>query len=195
MVFVRGGDFVRADEHKVRVRSFYIDQYEVTNEQYYAFVKATGWRVPEHWAEKTIDQHQAEYLADLEQRIRAAREAGDVPPRRTPFDRSDWWRRNAEDHKQEGTDWELPRGKETHPVVYVDFQDAQAYARWKRPRVLYTRCHESALFGLEDGFPVVFEHGVSEEPKSFVVVARGAAMCQRLLQQVGVGEFVVQRLL
>ena len=38
MVFVRGGDFVRADEHKVRVRSFYIDQYEVTNEQYCEFL-------------------------------------------------------------------------------------------------------------------------------------------------------------
>ena len=38
MVFVRGGDFVRADEHKVRVRSFYIDRYEVTNEQYCEFL-------------------------------------------------------------------------------------------------------------------------------------------------------------
>ena len=38
MVFVRGGDFVREGGHKVGVRSFYIDQYEVTNEQYCDFL-------------------------------------------------------------------------------------------------------------------------------------------------------------
>jgi len=38
MVFVRGGEFVRHGERKVRVRSFYVDQYEVTNEQFCEFL-------------------------------------------------------------------------------------------------------------------------------------------------------------
>jgi hypothetical protein len=40
MVFVRGGDLVRDDKNKVQVRSFYMDQYEVTNEQYCEFLNA-----------------------------------------------------------------------------------------------------------------------------------------------------------
>jgi len=123
-------------QHELRLDDYFLMVNEVTNEQYHAFVRATGWRAPEHWAEKTIDQHQREYLADLEQRIRAAREAGEPPPERVAFNRSEWWRRNAEDHKEEGTDWELPQGKETHPVVYVDYQDAQAYARWAGLRLM-----------------------------------------------------------
>ena len=38
MVFVRGGEFVREGGYKVRVRSFYMDRYEVTNEQYCEFL-------------------------------------------------------------------------------------------------------------------------------------------------------------
>jgi formylglycine-generating enzyme required for sulfatase activity len=41
-----------ADEgplHKVYVQAFYIDQYEVTNEQYKSFADATGQRPPRHW--------------------------------------------------------------------------------------------------------------------------------------------------
>jgi len=40
MVFIRGGEFVREGKFKVHVRSFYMDQYEVTNEQYCAFLNA-----------------------------------------------------------------------------------------------------------------------------------------------------------
>jgi formylglycine-generating enzyme required for sulfatase activity len=38
MVFIRGGEFVRGGKYKVRVQSFYMDQYEVTNEQYCKFL-------------------------------------------------------------------------------------------------------------------------------------------------------------
>lgn len=38
MVFVRGGKFVREGGHEVRVRSFYMDQCEVTNEQFCEFL-------------------------------------------------------------------------------------------------------------------------------------------------------------
>jgi len=123
-------------QHDLKVDDFFLMVNEVTNEQYHAFVRATGWRVPEHWAEKLIDEHQREYLADLEQRIRDARAKGEPPPERRPFDRSAWWRRNADEHKEEGRDWEMPVALATHPVVYVDFQDAQAYARWAGVRLM-----------------------------------------------------------
>lgn len=42
MVFVRGGELRRDEKNKVRVRSFYMDQYEVTNEQYCAFLNDRG---------------------------------------------------------------------------------------------------------------------------------------------------------
>lgn len=61
MVYVPGGDFMMGrdekdggDEyerpaHKVTVKPFFIDQYDVTNEDYAKFVKATGYRVPSNW--------------------------------------------------------------------------------------------------------------------------------------------------
>jgi sulfatase modifying factor 1 len=36
-------------EHKVKLDSFYIDKYEVTNKEYLKFCKATGHNLPEFW--------------------------------------------------------------------------------------------------------------------------------------------------
>jgi putative intracellular protease/amidase len=49
MVFVRGGAFVRQGGHKVRIRSFYVDQYEVTNDQYCKFLNDDNAR---HFSKK-----------------------------------------------------------------------------------------------------------------------------------------------
>jgi len=54
MVFVRGGRFVRGGKHRVRVRSFYMDRYEVTNRRYCEFLSAGGAK---HWnAKQEIDK-------------------------------------------------------------------------------------------------------------------------------------------
>jgi formylglycine-generating enzyme required for sulfatase activity len=59
MVYVPGGDFTigrdTGDEyerpaHKVTVKPFFIDQYEVSNEEYAKFIKATNHRAPSNWA-------------------------------------------------------------------------------------------------------------------------------------------------
>lgn len=58
MVYVTGGTFTMGREsgddaerppHQVTVKPFFIDAYEVTNEEYEKFVKATNHRVPPSW--------------------------------------------------------------------------------------------------------------------------------------------------
>ena len=40
------------------------------------------------------------------------------------------------DHdKSDPSQWQIPAGKENHPVVHVDLDDARAYARWARKRL------------------------------------------------------------
>ncbi|MGB9595689.1 MAG: SUMF1/EgtB/PvdO family nonheme iron enzyme [Candidatus Poribacteria bacterium] len=64
-------------QHKVYLDEFYIDKYEVTNEQYKKFIIATGRATPRHW------------------------EGGDYP-----------------------------KGMEKYPIVYVSWEDADAYTKW-----------------------------------------------------------------
>lgn len=92
MVSISGGTFTMGNndsdeesekpEHEVTVRPFYIDRYEVTNEEYYEFVRVTKHPAPEHWIE------------------------GKFPP-----------------------------GEDKYPVVYVDWFDAEAYAKWVGKRL------------------------------------------------------------
>lgn len=58
MVLVPAGEFTRGTntrlsdegpEHKVTLKAFYIDQYEVTNAQYKKFIDATGHKSPQHF--------------------------------------------------------------------------------------------------------------------------------------------------
>jgi formylglycine-generating enzyme required for sulfatase activity len=62
MVYVPGGEFMMGrddgDEyerptHKVTVKPFYIDAYEVTNEEYAKFIQATDWLPPLGWKDET----------------------------------------------------------------------------------------------------------------------------------------------
>ncbi len=48
-------------EHKVSVKAFYIDPYEVTNEQYQRFVQETNHRMPRHWINGRIPAGEEKY--------------------------------------------------------------------------------------------------------------------------------------
>jgi len=62
MVFVHGGQFVFGGR-EVRVRSFYMDQHEVTNEQYCEFLNADAARAT-HWYDKQeIEQQDGKFVA------------------------------------------------------------------------------------------------------------------------------------
>jgi len=104
------------------VSSFYLDTHEVTNDQFAAFVEATG------------------YVTIAEQTPRAEDFPG-VPPERlvagaAVFQEGEGWAYIP------GAQWRHPEGpgssiegKGDHPVVQVAWEDAAAYAKWTGKRL------------------------------------------------------------
>jgi serine/threonine-protein kinase len=105
MIFVAGGEFAMGNddgdeyerpEHKVVVPPFFIDQHEVTCEQYEKFTRATGHRVPDDWRNGTY-----------------------------------------------------PTDARRHPVTGVDWNDANAYAKWAGKRLPSEEEWEYAARGVD----------------------------------------------
>lgn len=102
----------RPNGETVRVGAFWMDRTEVTNAQFAAFVKATG------------------YVTQAEREGAAA--VFKAPPRGQALrSGNDWW------VWQQGANWRLPEGPASpvraqpdEPVVHVAYADALAYARW-----------------------------------------------------------------
>jgi formylglycine-generating enzyme len=132
MVVIGGGKFTMGsidgndDErpiHDVRVREFWMDRTEVTNEQFARFVAETN------------------YVTDAEKRVPNGRAAGAfvfAPPAEIidPQNELQWWKFVP------GANWRHPKGPastieglEKFPVVLVTFGDAQAYAKWANKRL------------------------------------------------------------
>jgi formylglycine-generating enzyme required for sulfatase activity len=133
----------RADEypvHKVQVKAFWMDETEVTNAAFAAFVKVTGYVTT---AEKAID------WTELAKQVPAGTpKPADslLAPASLVFvattgpvdlnDYSQWWQ------FKRGADWKHPEGpgsnlegRENHPVVHVSWDDASAFARWAGKRL------------------------------------------------------------
>ncbi|WP_460572346.1 formylglycine-generating enzyme family protein [Humibacter soli] len=141
MVLLPGGTFrmgsekFYADErpmHEREVVSFWVDRYEVTNEDYAEFVDDTGYVTV---AERELDPA----------KFPGADPADLVPgsmvftPTSGPVDLRDWrnwWR------WQPGAFWRKPfgpgsslEGRMQHPVVHVAYEDVSAYAAWAGARL------------------------------------------------------------
>ncbi|WP_457289871.1 formylglycine-generating enzyme family protein [Pedobacter sp. UYP24] len=151
MKYIPGGNFImgasdkngREDEypaHQVELNGFWIDETEVTNKQFTAFVEATGYKTV---AERKPDWE--ELKKQLPPGTPKPAEELLVPAALTfkipnhPVDTNnpgEWWDWTA------GADWRHPegpkssiKGKDNYPVTQVCWDDAVAYANWAGKRL------------------------------------------------------------
>ena len=133
----------RPDEypiHKVKVKGFWMDETEVTNRQFSAFVDATGYVTT---AEKAI------LLEDIMAQLPAGSPEPDpellvagslvfVYPDKNAqnLQVNNWW------NFEEEASWRMPqgknssiKGKEDHPAIHISWYDAAAYAKWAGKRL------------------------------------------------------------
>lgn len=151
MAWIPGGEFMMGSDakmaqanerpaHKVRVHGFWMDEHHVTNAEFRKFVNATGYVTT---AEKAPDWEtlKVQLPPGTPRPPDSALVAGamvfvgtEAPVSLEDYSR--WWRYVP------GANWQHPSGpqssidgKDTHPVVQVSYDDAQAYAKWAGKRL------------------------------------------------------------
>ncbi|WP_441227946.1 formylglycine-generating enzyme family protein [Tardiphaga sp. 20_F10_N6_6] len=129
-IFRMGSDAHYPEEapvHRVKVEGFRIDRTPVTNRQFKAFVRATGYKT---FAE--IPPAPKDYPGALPNMLYAGSLVFAPQQSVTNLrDWSQWWQ------FLKGADWRHPYGPKSninvldhHPVVHVSFADALAYSQW-----------------------------------------------------------------
>ena len=130
--FLMGSDKFFPDEKPVRmvkVASFYIDKYEVTNRDYKKFVDETGYVTV---AERPLNPEdypgaKQEMLVPGALVFQKATAPVDL------WNSFSWWA------WVKGANWNHPHGpgstiinRDEHPVVHIAYEDAETYAHWMR---------------------------------------------------------------
>ncbi|MEY9558676.1 formylglycine-generating enzyme required for sulfatase activity [Sinorhizobium fredii] len=138
MVWIPGGTFLmgsdrhypeEAPAHKVEVTGFWMDACTVTNQEFAAFVEATGYVT---LAERPVDPK--DYPGAKPDMLAPASVVFSKPRTRVDLrNHYNWWA------YLRGANWRHPHGPGSsierlldHPVVHVAYEDAGAYAMWAR---------------------------------------------------------------
>lgn len=136
MVWIPGGEFMmgsdkhyeeEAPAHKVKVDGFWMDKYQLTNEEFRKFADDTGYVT---FCEKPANPD--DYPGALPELLNPASVVFVKPAGRVDLrNHYNWW------IYVPGADWKHPFGPETnidgkdrHPVVHLAYTDVEAYAKW-----------------------------------------------------------------
>lgn len=140
MVWISGGSFKMGTNdypdaqpvHEVKVNGFWMDEHEVTNAQFEAFVKATNYVTI---AERPLDPKDYPGVP-LENLVPGSAVFSPPAGKVALDDIQQWWRYVP------GANWRHPKGPESsivglenHPVVQISYLDAKAYAEWAGKRL------------------------------------------------------------
>ena len=136
MIQIPAGSFLMGSEnfypeerpvHRVEVESFRIDAHPVTNEEFDAFVHATGYVTVAERSPDPADYPDVDPALLVPGSLVFHATAGPARASRFPV----WWTYAP------GANWRAPEGpgssiagREDHPVVHVAWADAEAYAAW-----------------------------------------------------------------
>jgi formylglycine-generating enzyme required for sulfatase activity len=115
MAFVPGGEYrlvawARPTEERVRLDDYFVDKYEVSNQEYKEFINAGGYFKKQYWRHSFVKDGRA---LTWEEAIKDFRDGTGLPGPRS------WSSQN------------FPEGKAEYPVTDITWYEAEAYAAFR----------------------------------------------------------------